>query len=635
MNWAQDEHHQFKDHSNDSYIFTRRVLISMLLVLAVFGGLIFRFYLLQVTYHQDYLLLSDQNRIQVRPKPPNRGLVFDRHGELLAENRPTFTLSIVKEHVDDLDRTLERIAELINISDIDWANFDKALKQRRRPFQAIPLRYKLTEEEIALIAVNKYELKGVKVDAQLVRHYPYGPLFAHTLGYVGRINDRELKKFTEQDYSRYAGTHSIGKIGLEKYYEKQLLGQVGNEFIETNAHGRVLDVIRTEPPVAGQNLTLHLDRRVQQAAKEALNDQRGAIVAIDVNTGGVISILSTPSYDPNLFVTGISYKNYKELNESLDLPLFNRTIQGQYPPGSTLKPMLGLGGLEKGIVTFNTSMADPGYYQLENDDRLYREWKRGGHDDPVDLNKAIIESCDIYFYDLAFKMGVDKMHEFGSHFGLGQRSNIDVPSERSGIWPSRAWKRRVRGLGWYPGNSLNMSIGQGDVLATPLQLAVMTASLATEGKRYRPHLVKKLGEKEILPELVEEFQVNKVNWDYIKLAMERVVHSSKGTARKMAKNATYRMAGKTGTAQVVGIAQDEKYDRNKVAERFRDHGLFIGYAPAEQPEIAVAVILENGEHGSTAAPLARAVFDAYFESQRELAIKQNEALGYQTNGVAQ
>ena len=619
MKWAPDEHHHFKDHRSESSIFTRRVLIAMTIVLFIFGGLISRFYILQVTYHKDYLSLSDRNRIQVRPMPPNRGLIYDRHGELLAENRPSFTLSIVKEHVKDLDGVITAIGKLIEVSETDVSNFEKALKQRRRPYQPIPLRYRLTQDEIALIAVNKYALKGVKVEAQLVRHYPYGDLFAHTLGYVGRINDRELKSFDERDYTRYAGTHSIGKIGLEKFYEDELLGLVGTEYVEANAHGRVLRVTREESPEAGQDIHLYLDRAVQQAAKDAMQERRGAVVAIEVDTGGILAMLSTPSYDPNLFVTGISYKNYKDLNESLDLPLFNRTIQGQYPPGSTLKPMLGLGGLQDQIVTYETTVPDPGFYQLENDERLYREWKKGGHQNPVDLSKAIIESCDIYFYDMAFRMGVDRMHAFGLKFGLGELTKVDVPSERRGLWPSREWKKRVRGLSWYPGNSLNMSIGQGDVLATPLQLAVMTGALATRGERYTPHLASKVGDKVIEPELVEAVDAYENHWDYIQLAMENVVHGRMGTAKKIARKANYRMAGKTGTAQVVGIAQDERYDREKVAERNRDHGLFIGYAPAENPQIAVAVIVENGESGSSAAaPVVRKVFDAYFESQARL-----------------
>ncbi len=630
MIWSPEEHHHFKDHASESGIFTRRVVISMLIVLLIFSGLIARFYILQVTYHKDYLSLSDQNRIQVRPKPPNRGLIFDRHGEILAENRPSFTLSIIKEQTKNLEKTIDEVATIVSVSDTDRKNFDKALKQRRRPYQPIPLRYKLTQDEIALIAVNKYRLKGVKVDAQLVRHYPFGDLFAHTIGYVGRINERELNDFSEKDYARYAGTHSIGKIGLEKFYEKRLLGRVGNEYIETNAHGRILKVIREDSPKAGRDLHLHLDRSMQAAAYKALGGRRGAVVAIDVKTGGILTMLSAPTYDPNLFVTGISYENYQALYDSIDLPLFNRTTQGQYPAGSTLKPMLGLGGLHHKIIEAKSVLQCHGSYQLENDDRLYRDWKKEGHG-VTDLYKAIVESCDVYFYDLAFRMGVDRMHQFGDLFGLGKRTGIDVPSERPGLWPSRDWKRNTRGLSWYPGNSLNMSIGQGDVLTTPLQLAVMTATLATRGERFKPHLVKQQGKKIIDPELVAQVEVYEEYWDYVDNAMQGVVHGRMGTAKIINKNLDYLIAGKTGTAQVVGIPQDEKYDRDQIAERLRDHALFVGYAPASSPQVAVAVIVENGEHGSkTAAPIARKVFDEYFVSQKRL----NEKIELQSAGLA-
>ena len=617
MKWAQDEFTQFKDTRSEGAIFARRVFTAMIFVLVIFGVLVYRYYTLQVVYHKDYLTLSDQNRIQVRPKPPNRGLILDRKGKILAENRPSFTLSLVKERADDIEQVIEKVAELINVSGPDRENFYEALKQRRRPYQAVPLRYRLSQEEMALIAVNKYSLPAVQVDAQLVRHYPYGELFAHSVGYVGRINDKEIQEFTEQDFARYAGTHVIGKVGIEKYYESELLGQVGTEFIEANAHGRVLRVVREDSPVAGSDLRLHMDLALQHAATEGMNGRRGAVVAIDVRTGGVLASVSTPSYDPNLFVTGISFKDFKLLNESPDLPLFNRTIQGQYPPGSTLKPMLGLGGLQEQIVNFDTVIDDPGYYQLPNDERLYREWKKGGHGLNVDLEKAIVESCDVYFYDMAYRMGVDRMHAFGDQFGLGKKNEIDVPNERPGLWPSREWKKRARGVPWFPGNSLNMSIGQGDVLSTPLQLAVMTGALATRGQRYKPRLVASINGQAIAPTLVQQIEVYDEYWDYVLKSMEGVVHGRMGTARIISKKANYRMAGKTGTAQVVGIAQDEEYDRDKVGERNRDHGLFIGYAPAEAPEIAVAVIVENGEHGSTAAaPVARAVFDAYFESQK-------------------
>lgn len=612
MNWANTEHHRFKDHVHEANTFTRRAFVALSLVLFLFSILVFRFYSLQVVHYENYMTLSDRNRIQVRPVPPNRGLIYDRNGELLAENRPSFTLSIVKERVRDLERTIQILSELVDISDADEENFYKFLQQRRRPFEPVPLRYRLTEEEMAKLAVNKFALKGVEVNAELVRYYPKGELFAHIVGYVGRINEKELTGFDEETDKLYRGTHSIGKIGLEKQYERQLLGLVGHEYIETNAHGRALRTIDEVQPQAGEDLYLHIDSELQLAAANALQDKRGAMVAIDVTTGGVLAMVSTPSFDPNLFVTGISVKDYRELNESRDLPLFNRTLQGQYPPGSTLKPMLGLGGLEEQIISVDTRIRDPGFYQLENDERQYREWKKGGHGSSVGLHEAIVESCDIFFYDLAFRMGVDRMHAFGMHFGLGEQTDIDVPSERSGIWPSRAWKRAVRGQAWYPGNSLNMSIGQGDVLATPLQLAVMTATMASRGIRQQPQLVKRIGETNNEPVVEEEFQAYQNNWDFVFQSMQDVVHNIRGTAQSLGRQLNYKIAGKTGTAQVVGIAQGEEYESEALAEFHRDHTLFVAFGPVEKPTLALAVIVENGEkHGQTTFPVVKAVFDTY------------------------
>ncbi len=617
MNWANTEHHRFKDHLNEAMVFARRIIFSLLLVVVLFGVLMYRFYSLQVVHYENYATISDRNRIQVRPVAPNRGLIFDRSGELIAENRPSFTLSLVRERVPDLEETIARLSALIDIDEDDKESFYRFLEQRRRPYEPVPLRYRLSSEEIALIAVNKFDFDGVKIEAQLVRSYPYAEMFAHSVGYVGRISEGELADFDEDDFNRYAGTRSIGKIGIERFYESALLGSVGYEYIEANAHGRRLRLIDEEQPEAGKDLRLFLDHRIQKAVTDALGEQRGALVMMDVNSGGILAMVSSPSFDPNLFVTGISVKAYRGLNESNDLPLFNRTVQGQYPPGSTLKPMLGLGGLESQIVDVDTKINDPGFYQLENDERLYREWKSGGHGNGVDLEEAIEESCDIYFYDLAFRMGVDRMHEYGLHFGLGRETKLDIPSERDGIWPSRAWKKRVRSTHWYPGNSLNMSIGQGDVLTTPLQLAVMTSTLATRGVRLRPRLVASIGGEDT-PRVVEEtLQAYDPYWDFIHSAMRDVVHNIKGTAQSLGRKLDYEIAGKTGTAQVVGIAQGEEYDGESLLRAQRDHTLFVAFAPVDKPEVALAVIIENGEkHGATTFPVVKAAFDAYFKLQK-------------------
>jgi len=614
MMWAENELHQFKDHYSEARIVVFRLAFSFVIVLLLFGLLLARYYTLQVVDYQDYVTRSDSNRIHVRPIPPNRGLIYDINGELLADNRPTFSLSLIKEHAGDLDQTIQVLSEIVDVTPRDIENFYKTLKQRRRPYEAVPLRYRLTEEEISKIAVNEYRLKGVEIEAQLTRAYPKADLFAHIVGYVGRINERELSAFDEEYYRRYLGTHSIGKIGLEKAYEDDLLGQVGSENIETNAHGRVLRTLDTIKPIPGKDLRLFLDSSLQRVAAEQLEGRRGALVAIDVATGGVLAMYSAPSYDPNLFVTGISHVDYKALNESRDLPLFNRTIQGQYPPGSTLKPMLALGGLHFEVVDTKRTIKDPGFYQLENDERFYRDWKKGGHGNAVDLRQAIVESCDTYFYDMAYRMGVDRMHIFGSQFGLGAKTDIDIPSERGGLWPSREWKRQARGVHWFPGDSLNVSIGQGDVLTTPLQLAVMTATIASRGRHIQPRLVKKVGDRDTELLIVDQVEAKDEHWDFVLSAMEDVVHSVHGTAHRIARGAAYRMGGKTGTAQKIGIAQGEEYDSEKIDERFWDHALYIGFAPLDNPQIATAIIVENGEHGSsTAAPIARKLFDRYFE----------------------
>lgn len=595
----------------------QRLIIALLGVALMLGILIYRYYDLQVIQHDSFVTQSDRNRIQVQPVAPTRGLIYDRNGVLLADNRPSFRLSIVKERVKDLDNLLLTLQSLVDISSSDVDRFRKALKRARAPYQPTPIKLDLSPEEIAKISVNEYRLPGVEVEAELVRYYPHGELLAHTIGYVGRINERELASFDEQQRQDYSATYSIGKIGIEKYYEDVLLGKVGSQFMETNAHGRALRVLKRDDPAPGKDLYLHLDIDLQKATFEALKGWRAAAVAVEVNTGGILAMVSTPSFDPNLFVTGISYQDYNALNRSLDLPLYNRSIQAQYPPGSTLKPILGLGGLESGLISPQTTIYDPGFYQLSEGERLYRDWKKWGHGNSVDLRQAITESCDTFFYELAVRLGIDRMHPIGAHFGLGSHTGIDMPNERAGLWPSREWKKRHRRLPWYPGDSLNVSIGQGDVLATPLQLAVMTATFANKGTRYEPHLVHRIGDNEVSIKKTDVVEASAHNWDYVNSAMESVVHGTRGTAKGISKGLTYRIAGKTGTAQVIGIAQDEEYDRDKVAERNRDHALFIAFAPAEKPEIALAVVVENGEHGSSAAaPIARVIFDNWLEIQQ-------------------
>lgn len=615
------EHLHLKDHNSEARVFLNRVWFVSFAVFAMLGVLIARYYNLQVVHHEDYATQSDRNRIHVQPIAPTRGLIYDRNGILLAENRASYTLSLTKELVPDMPATLDLLASIIEVSPADLEKFQNSLAQRRRPFEAVPLRYQLSEEEIARLAVNEYRLEGVEVEAQLVRHYPFGDLLAHSIGYVGRINDRELAAFDEVEYERYRGTFSIGKIGLERQYEDLLLGKVGYQNVETNARGRVLKELERDDPQPGQDLHLYLDVEVQRAAMEALGDQRGAAVAVDVRTGGVLAIASTPSFDPNLFVTGISFEDYRALNESIDTPLFDRALRGQYPAGSTLKPMLALAGLHTGHLTADHTIYDNGFFRLPGDTRRYRDHISWGHGKAVGLREAIAESCNTFYYDLAHRMTIDNIHPFGTHFGLGQRTGIDLPGERPGIWPSRQWKRETRGEAWYPGDTLNVGVGQGFVSITPIQLAVMTATLASRGERRKPQLVQFLrdGEQSKLQSnpAIDRIAVAEAHWKQVLQGMEDVIHGAKGTARRISKGLEYRMAGKTGTAQIVAMAQDEVYDIESVAKRKRDQALFVGFAPVQDARIAVGVIVENGEHGSTtAAPIARAIMDAFFASER-------------------
>ncbi|MFC4259404.1 penicillin-binding protein 2 [Marinobacter lacisalsi] len=607
---------EFKDTAAERRLFQSRVLVMLVVVVVLFGVLMGRFYQLQVIEHETYTTISDSNRVQVRSVPPTRGLIYDRNGTLIAENRPVFSVTVVPERVNDMSVTLVRLQELLDISDEDMERFRRRLQEPRRPFQELPLHYDLTEEEIASMAVHRHELPGVEVSAELVRHYPFGELNAHALGYVGRINREELQRI---DPVNYAGTNYIGKSGVERVYEEELHGQVGYEHVETNARGRTLRVLERENPVPGEDLKLHLDMRLQQRAFELLEGRRGAIIAIEPATGGILALASVPGFDANLFVTGIGVDQYRELSTSRDKPLFNRALRGQYPPGSTIKPMMLLAGLDSDTFTREKTIWDPGYFEIKTGGRRWRDWKRGGHG-WVDGQKAVAESCDIYFYELGLEMGVDTMHSYLSRFGFGMDATLDVGGALPGLLPSRDWKRGVRSEPWYPGDSVNMSIGQGFFLATPLQLGTATALVANRGKWVQPRMLMDVQgdtplDSILQPEYLEDLTIdNPETWEYVVDAMEEVMHGRKGTARGAAAGADYRMAGKTGTAQVFSLAEDEEYDAEEVRERLRDHALFVGFAPADDPQIVVSVIVENGGSGSgTAAPVARAMFDAWLK----------------------
>lgn len=604
-----NEERAIKDHNREFRLFFARLSVAALAVLLVAGLLLWRYYQLQVVRHQDFVTQSENNRVHVLPVPPTRGLIYDRHGVLLADNRVGFSLSIIVERSRNLELLLEELDRLLAIQPNELERFE-SLISRRKPYEPVPLRYNLTEREQGLLAVNEYRLPGVEITAQMIRHYPMGELLGHVLGYVGRINDQEIQQL---DPVRYSGTHVVGKSGIEKFYEDRLMGQVGYEYVETNARGRVMRLLERIDPEPGEDLYLHLDIELQKIAYEALGEERGAIVVLDARTGGVLALVSKPGFDPNPFVTGISHKDYQALQESPDQPLFDRVLQGQYPPGSTVKPAFGFAALDSGAVTEESWIFDPGFFRLENSKHRYRDWKRGGHGKKIDLHDAIVQSCDTFFYSTGVKMGIDQLYHYGVRFGYGKKTGIDLPAERSGIMPSRDWKRGARGVAWYPGDTVNTSIGQGFMLATPLQMAVAASRLASRGEIRSPRLVRDpTTSVDFVPPPAGQIGGTDRHWDYVLNAMRDVVHSNKGTAKGIAKGLTYSIAGKTGTAQVVGIAQGEKYDAEALDKRQRDHALFVAFAPAEDPQIALGIIVENGEHGSAnAQPIARAIFDAY------------------------
>ena len=603
-----------KDNFRESQLFNHRAIVALIMVLVLTAALIARLVHLQVISHEHYTTLSHNNRVKITPMPPRRGLIYDRNGVLLAENIPAFRLELVPEQITDMDETLNELRKIIDISDDDIAQFKKLLNQKRS-FESIPIKFRLSEEEVARFAVNQYRFQGVEVQARPIRHYPFNDLTAHVIGYVGRLDARELNRV---DTANYSATSHIGKLGVEKAYEDILHGKVGYNHVEANAQGRALRILARTPPQPGKNLYLNLDIRLQAAANKALGKRKGAIVAIEPKSGAILAMISKPSYDPNLFVNGIDPDTYSELRDSPSKPLFNRALRGQYPPGSTVKPFIGLAGLEYGFGKNHTVFC-PGWFSLQGDDHRYRDWKKWGHG-TMDLEKAITQSCDVYFYQLAHELRIDKLHSFMSKFGFGKKTGIDIQGELSGLYPSREWKRRTRHQPWYPGETLITGIGQGFTLTTPLQLATATATLATHGLRFEPRLVGKIG-NESDDESVRLKSVvlsDPENWDTIIDAMINVMYGAHGTARASAHNSKYVIAGKTGTAQVYGIKQDEEYDAESLEKKLRDHSLFISFAPAKDPKIAVAVIAENAGSGSAiAAPIARKVMDNYLLRQEK------------------
>lgn len=608
-----------KDHWREQQLFTRRLLTAGALTLLLTLFLIARFFFLQIISYDHFRELSRGNRVRIEAIPPTRGLIFDRNGVLLAENLPAYQLELIPEQVEDAEETVRSLASHGLLETEDLAEILQQIRKRRR-FDPVALHYRLSDEEVARFAVQRPHYPGVDIRARLARHYPVGQLAVHAVGYVGAIDESDLRRI---DSKTYTGTTHIGKIGVEQAYEDHLHGTVGHQQVVVNAQGRSLQTIESTPPSPGNDIFLTLDIRLQKAAEAALEGSRGAAVAIDPRDGGILALASSPAYDPNQFGAGFTRRQFVELSSNIDQPLFNRALLGRYPPGSTIKPILGLAALHYAARQPHEEMDCPGFYMLPGDDHRYRDWKKEGHGE-VDMMSAIEQSCDVYFYDLALELGIDRMHEFMSLFGFGQATGIDIRGEKAGLMPSRDWKRTAFSERseqvWFPGETLITGIGQGFMLATPLQLANATAILAARGRHFQPRLIRAT-RNPLTAELVENPAVefppvpvtNPAYWNAVIDAMVDVVHAEDGTARGISVGLDYRMAGKTGTVQIFSIGQEDEYDAEVVGERLRHHALFIGFAPVENPEIAVAVVIENaGSGAAAAAPAARTIIDTWF-----------------------
>ncbi len=601
-----------KDYLRESRLFNLRIGISLALVACLALILFIRLVYLQIVSHRHYATLSQENSVKPLPIPPVRGLILDRNGVILAENLPVLTLEITPYQVANMKTLLEELGTVVTLNERDLMNFEK-LRRARPRFESLAIRTQLSEEEAARFAVNRHRFNGVELRARLQRHYPHGGLAVHALGYVGRINEAEAETI---DKAAYRGSQHIGKLGVEQSYEDILLGEVGTEKVETNAHGRALRVLERIAPKAGYNLYLNLDVKLQAVAEQSLGRYKGAVVAIEPKTGAVLAFASTPTYDPNPFVNGIDTESYQLLRDDPNKPLINRALYGRYSPGSTIKAFLGLAALEFNQNPERTVFC-PGWYSLPGDTHRFRCWKKDGHG-AVNLHDAVVQSCDVYFYQLAVSLGIERMHSFLAGFGFGAKTGVDLNGESSGLLPSPAWKKE-RGLPWYGGETVVTGIGQGPILVTPLQLASAMATLANRGVRLQPRMAygfidPKSRELQLFePQPLEPLALQ--DPEHLEATIRNltdVVHGAGGTARGIGLTAPYKIAGKTGTAQVKSIGQQESYVEGAVPLHLRDHALFVAFAPVDDPQIAVAVIAENGGHGSSiAAPIARKVLDYY------------------------
>jgi penicillin-binding protein 2 len=619
---------RIKDHHAEQQLFEQRAVVAAVIMLIALGMVIARLVWLQVVKYDYFSELSQGNRIRIEPIPPNRGLILDRNGAVLATNAPSYQLELTREDVEDVDTTLIGIAELGLIDKADIPTLKRDIRGRRA-FDAVPIKLQLTEEELARFAARRHHFPGVEIRPRLTRYYPLADSSVHALGYVGAISEEDKKRLNIDDY---AGTTLTGKNGVEYAFESQLHGKAGFQQVLVNAQGRSVERIGDEAanlerhePVAGNDLFLTIDQRVQQAAEEALRGQRASAVAIDPSNGDIIAFVSTPAFDPNLFARGLTRQQYLALTEDPTRPMYDRALRGVYPPGSTVKPIFAMAGLETGVVTPHDTRYCRGMWSAPGYGRARRDWERKGHG-TVDMRKAIATSCDVYFFDIARLMGIDRLAGFVGQFGLGAPTGIDIEGERVGILPSTEWKKRayVKNKAhqvWFPGDTISVGIGQGQMLVTPIQLANAIAAVAARGERYKPRLVRAIRDvttgkvQELPPAKLPSVKASSPEaWDYAIGGMVDVVNAPYGTARAMAVGAPYKIAGKSGTAQVFTVSINEKMRKNaELAEHLRDHALFVAFAPAEAPKIAVAVIVENAPRGGSAwaSPIARRILDAY------------------------
>lgn len=610
-----------RDHSAEANLFARRAFVSVIFVFGLMLLLLINLYDLQVNKYLDYQTQSNGNRIKVLPVAPNRGLIYDRNGIILAENKPVFSLEVIPEEVENLEQTLQEITALMSITPEELARFQKERKRQRR-FKPVALRQQLTHEEVALFSANQHKFSGIDIQARLSRFYPFRDTLTHMLGYVSRINKQDLAKLREKETeANYAATHDIGKQGVEKYHEAILHGRVGYQQVEVNNKGRIIRVLNFEPPEPGRDIVLNIDVELQRKAQEELAGRRGSVVITDVKTGGVLALYSSPSYDPNLFVHGISQKEYSKLLNSNHSPLLNRATQGRYPPASTIKPHLALVALEEGVITQETEIKDRGFYKLRNVAHVWRDWKKGGHG-TVNVTRSVEVSCDTFYYDLAYKLGIDRIHDSMQKFGFGEYSGIDLAEESRAILPSRDWKQRRFGEPWYIGDTISVGIGQSYWNATPLQIANSLNILVNKGKRFTPKLLKGYLVNGKVENIAIEQKTpipikDEANWNLVLDALYGTVNRDHGTAHSAYRNTSYVSAGKTGTAQLFSVAQDAEYEEENVTEKLRDNAMYIGYAPYDDPQISIAVAIENAGGGSSnAAPLARKVMDFYFDERK-------------------